>query len=145
MERPVTKKDYLFAIEWVYKLEEKLKNKEHVSKGNVFYCQHVITTYRSLLQELISQSNDAIVLAFQLADKEYFKLSKDTLITECGFSVRAINILRAIDCDNGVSIIKISDLDNLSVSRLKGCRNTGKKTIDEIVAKCDSVGVKLKP
>ena len=144
MERPVTKQDYLYCISWVYEIEQELKNKVHVSKGNVFYCQHVITTYRSLLQELISKSDDAIILANQLADKEYFKLSKDTLITECGLSVRAINVLRAIDCDNGVSIIKISDLENLSISRLKRCRNTGKKTIDEIVAKCDSVGVKLK-
>jgi DNA-directed RNA polymerase alpha subunit len=139
MQRPVTKKDYLYAISWVYQIEKELKHKEHVSKWEVDSCQYTITTYRGLLQELISKSDDAIVLANQLADKDYFKLSKDTLISNCELSCRAHNVLKWLDCK------KISDLQNVTISYLKTVRNTGQKSIDEIINLCDSVGVKLKP
>jgi len=145
MKKPVTKQDYLYTIPWVYEIEQKLKNNEHVSKGAIDYCQSTITTYRSLLQDLISQSDDALTLANKLAKMDVFKFSKDTLITECELSCRAVNTLNAIDDDNGLCIRKISDLENLSTSRLKIFRYTGKKTIEEIVTLANSVGVKLKP
>jgi DNA-directed RNA polymerase alpha subunit len=144
MYRPVTKKDYVYAISWVYRLEEKLKNNEYVGKWEIDSCRYTIKTYRALMQNLILQSDDAIVLVNQLADKECFKLSKDTLLTECGLSCRARNVLAANDTYDGHEIRKIGDLQHISIGSLKSFRNTGEKTAEEIIKLCHSVGVKLK-
>lgn len=79
------------------------------------------------------------------------KISKNTLIKDCGLSIRAQNILYNQSESMGVpwgsldhSPLKIGDLKNLSLLDLRCFRNCGDKTVKEIVALAERAGVKLK-
>jgi DNA-directed RNA polymerase alpha subunit len=145
MKRKPTKSDYDYCIYNIFYLQEKLNRGEEVDRNRIIYCKEIITTYRKLLQDLVAQSDEAIIVADTLADREDYKLSKNTLISQCELSVRTHNVLKANDTYDGHEIKKIGDLQHISVSSLKSFRNTGQKTVEEIIKLANSVGVKLKP
>lgn len=144
MERPVTKQDYLYIVSKTHELKQDIEDKARVSKSTVLFYERVITTYRSTLIDLISKSDDALVIINELANLEIFKLSKDTLIEDCNLSIRAHNAIRRLSCDVG-DVYRICDLESVSITHLKSMHAVGKKTFKEIVDLCDSVGVKMKP
>ena len=80
---------------------------------------------------------------------------KSDLIIESNLSVRSLNVLCQMTCDDArkrgaLSLrgfwhsMKISDLRNVSVVRLSKRRCCGKKSIEEIKELAASAGIKLK-
>ena len=79
------------------------------------------------------------------------KINKNTLIRNCGFSVRAQNVLylnsekMGVPCTtSNISPLKLGDLSKISIADLKSFRQCGDKTVVEITVLAESAGVKFK-
>ena len=80
------------------------------------------------------------------------KITRHSLVDNCGFSLRARNVLINNSENFGVQWtpedackLKLSHLEGFSLIKLNSLRNSGKKTVAEIVDCCRKAGVKLNP
>lgn len=79
------------------------------------------------------------------------RITKNTLIRDCGLSVRTHNVLytnsekMGVPCTTtDISPLKVNDLRKISLSDIKYFRQCGDKTVREIKVLAEKAGVKFK-
>ena len=81
---------------------------------------------------------------------KFLNVSNETKLHNVDASVRLLNLLRAYLYNEGFEMrgyfnIIVGDLSCISLSEFMKCRNTGKKTNEELQELCLMAGVELKP
>jgi DNA-directed RNA polymerase alpha subunit len=125
-------------------------NQEDVVPSAITYEQFlevlkIVKGYKNQIVELANKAN-GVTQEVREISSYFYRCNPETSINEIGFSVRLYNILKSNQEKHGIKIdhsTKAKDLEALSMSKFLGCRNAGKKTLDELKEFAFYAGIKL--